>query len=61
MACKGDKGGAPVGMSDATAGMSDATSDERVRNHQRRRLLAQLQRNSVSNRFEPSPRFRVEG
>ena len=46
MGCNGGKGGEAVGMSDATAVKSTATSDERVRNQQRRRLLEQLQRSS---------------
>ena len=46
MGCNGGKGGEAVGMSDATAVKSTATSDERVRNHQRRRLPEQLQRSS---------------
>ena len=33
--CNGGKGGEAVGMSDATAAKNTATSDERVRNHQR--------------------------
>ena len=46
MGCNGGKGGEAVAMSDAMAAKSDATSDERARNQQRRRLPEQLQRNS---------------
>ena len=46
MGCNGGKGGAAVAMSDAMAAKSTATSDERVRNQQRRRLPEQLHRSS---------------
>ena len=56
MGCNGGKGGAAVGMSDATAAKSTATSDERVRNQQRRRLPEQLQRNSRPSALKRLPR-----
>lgn len=58
MGCNGGKGGEAVGMSDAMAAKSTATSDERVRNQQRRRLPEQLQRSSSPSPLNrPSARF----
>ncbi len=54
MGCNGGKGGEAVGTSDAMAAKSTATSDERVRNQQRRRLPERLQRSS-----SPSPLNRL--